>query len=84
MIKDKEYESVGKNIFPIEYLSDEEKKELGILEKSCCKSKGRGCSGCSGCSKGQGSSSCGGCKGCSAKDKEESSCGGCKGCGCSK
>lgn len=81
MIKDKEYESVGKNIFPIEYLSDEEKKELGILEKSCCKSKGRGCSGCS---KGQGSSSCGGCKGCSAKDKEESSCGGCKGCGCSK
>lgn len=77
MIKDKEYESLGENIFPIEYLSDEEKKELGVLEKKCCKSKGGGCKGCS---KRQDLSSCSGCKGCSVKDKKESSCGGCKGC----
>lgn len=33
MNKDIEYESFGKNIFPLEYLSEDEKKELGILEK---------------------------------------------------
>lgn len=63
MIKDKEYESLGENIFPIEYLSDEEKKELGVLEKKCCKSKGGGCNGCSVKSKQE--SSCKGCTGCS-------------------
>ncbi|MDO4535011.1 MAG: hypothetical protein Q4B63_04280 [Clostridium perfringens] len=83
MIKDKEYESLGENIFPIEYLSNEEKEELGVLEKRCCKSGGGGCKGCS---KGQGLSGCK--ESCNSSrlstNKEKEKCGGCKGCGCSK
>ncbi len=81
MIKDKEYESLGENIFPIEYLSEEEKEELGVLERRCCKSSGGNCKGCS---KGQGLPSCK--KGCSSTKTNErkSKCVGCKGCGCNK
>lgn len=55
----KEYEDLGENIFPIELLTEDEKKELGILKKccgtlgscskgtdknsSCCKSKKNSC-----------------------------------------
>lgn len=40
-----EYEEVGENVFPIEYLTEEEKVELGILKKSCCGSSGGCCKG---------------------------------------
>ena len=47
MNKDIEYESFGKNIFPLEYLSEDEKKELGILEKRCCGNTKGSCLSCS-------------------------------------
>ena len=47
MNKDREYESFGKNIFPLEYLSEDEKKEFGILEKRCCGNTKGSCLSCS-------------------------------------
>lgn len=51
MSKDTEYESLGENIFPLQYLSEDERKELGILERKCCKSNKNGKNSCSNCSK---------------------------------
>lgn len=71
MIKDTEYESLGENIFPLQYLTDEERKELGIVEKKCCRNKQAGekpCSGCSKHKKHQGETKenkCSSCSGCS-------------------
>lgn len=38
-----EYESVGDNVFPVDFLTEEEKLELGIVKKSCCGSSGGCC-----------------------------------------
>lgn len=52
MIKDIEYEELGKNIFPLQYLTEEEKKELGIMDKKCCRNnKQRDKNSCLSCSR---------------------------------
>lgn len=50
MIKNNEYEDIGENIFPLQYLTEDEIKELKIRENKCCKDK-KGKEGC--CTKGK-------------------------------
>lgn len=67
MIKDIEYEELGENIFPLQYLTEEEKKELGILEKKCCKNSKKWGNSCSNCSQNRNKEKqCGTCSKCSS------------------